>query len=377
MENLKVALLLHFYQPWWQFPNVLAKVASECYRPILEIVEKMPGFCFSANINYSLIELLDGGHDDIVSGFKDFSENGKIELLGSTAYHPIMPLIPQNMQMVQMIADTQLKRALWGIERNCGGIFLPEMAWSQGILPNLKACGYKWTVIDDTAFACQYGKRNVPYNRISSLQGFKVFLRSNYWSNMIAYDKIGFQEFRDKMGYEMSDWAGNNPAYLFLSLDAETFGHHHPGLIENFLKPILEDWGGGGKRILAPIEEIGRSFPAWDLIKIEDGSWATTEDDYYFDNPYPFWNSKTNPHHQNLWRLVNIALEHREKFGAAWNCLKAVSSCGWWWISGRPHWKPELMKFNACSAMEVINQFGSSEERGRAKEIFEKLISLK
>ena len=30
MENLKIGLLLHFYQPWWQFPKVLEQIVAQC-----------------------------------------------------------------------------------------------------------------------------------------------------------------------------------------------------------------------------------------------------------------------------------------------------------------------------------------------------------
>lgn len=390
MENLKIGLLLHFYQPYWQFPHVLAKIVNECYRPVLSLVKKTPGFCFSANMNYSLLELLDrdfgkelGCHIldhtflDVIEGFRRAVENGKIELLGSTAYHPIMPLVPKNLQMVEMIADIQLKRALWGIKKNCNGIFLPEMAFSQNILPNLKACEYKWTVLDDEVFRIEY-RNQVPYNRIVSLQGFKIFLRSNHWSNKIAHGKLPtFEMMRRKMEHEIPNWTKNQPAYFIIALDTETFGWHYQDLVGNFLEPLIKEWGSEGKGILSPFEEINRNFPSWDLIRIADGSWATSEDDFWKDDPFPLWKSKFNEHHQNLWRLVNMALKYNETPGASWDCLKIVSSCHWWWIS-RAQWKPKFMKIGASKAMEVINRFSpGEEEKKEAKNIFEKLIVLK
>src|SRR3989338_4050003 len=116
MKNLKVGLLLHFYQPWWQYPCVLKEIAEQCYRPILRVIERAQGFCFSMNINYSLLELLNMEHSDVVAGFKNATNAGKIELLGSTTYHPIMPLVSSDMRMAQMKIDMQLKRTFCGIE---------------------------------------------------------------------------------------------------------------------------------------------------------------------------------------------------------------------------------------------------------------------
>lgn len=386
MKNLKIGFLLHFYQPWWQAPEILEKIAGECYRPIMELLKKEPGFCFSANVNYSLLELLDGSSRecdddfilsdfrDVIDGFKKAAAERKIELLGSTAYHPIMPLIPKDLQILQMLADGEFKKALWGIERNCGGIFLPEMAWSQNILANLKECGYLWTVLDDVPFKVQYDY--IPFDHIPDIQGgFKTFLRSNYWSNQIAAGRLDFGTFREKLNCEFPRWTGGKPAYLIIALDAETFGHHHPGLVKNFLEPMIKEWGSGD--ILTPLEKIGEIFPIKTLVKINNGSWSTSEDDYWQDNFFPLWNSKFNPHHQNLWRLVNLALRNFGKTGTNLDCLKIVSSCHWWWISGRPWWNPELMKIGARKAMEIIEKFGSPEEIAEAKNIFNNLLVLK
>ncbi len=389
MENLKIGFLLHFYQPWWQFPHVLKEIVNRCYYPILKLVEETPGFCFSANINYSLLELLNRDYTEtldgfildhdfhyVISRFKKAVEEKKIELLGSTVYHPILPLIPKNIQIVEMAADTQFKRMLWGIEKNCGGIFLPEMAFSRSIVPNLQSCGYKWTLADDEPFRVQCGY--VPFDRIPAIDGFQIFLRSNLWSNLIAQGKLfNFEFMRRRMEREIPDWTKNQPAYLILALDAETFSWHCKDLIGNLLEPLIKEWGSSGQQILIPFEEIINKFEPWNLCSMISGSWATSEEDIRNGDFYPLWKLKSNIHHQNLWRLVEMALKYAETPGANWDCMKIVSSCHWWWISRRPEWRPEFMKFGARKAFEIIRQYGTPEEIAEAKKIFEKLDSLK
>jgi hypothetical protein len=177
--------------------------------------------------------------------------------------------------------------------------------------------------------------------------------------------------------YEFPRWTKNRPAYLVIALDAETFGHHHSGLTKNFLEPMLKEWGSGGKGILTPIGKIAELFPARPLVKINDGSWSTSEEDYFRDNPFPFWNSKFNPHHKKLWELTNLALRYFGNPGTNLDCLKIVSSCHWWWISGRPWWNPEFMKIGARKAMRIIERHGSAGEIAEAEKIFRKLDTLK
>ncbi len=376
MENLKIGFLLHFYQPWWQFPRVLTEIVKKCYRPVLWLADNLPGFCFSANVNLSLLELLDREYTrGVIGQLRRLVSDRKIELLGSTAYHPIMPLIPGKMRIEQMKMDAQVKKSLWDIKKNCNGIFLPEMAWSRNILPDLKHCGYKWTVIDDEQFRIQCGY--VPFGHIPSVDGFKVFLRSRYWSNRISFDQMDFGQFNRRISEEIPKWTGNKPAYLILAMDAETFGYHSKKLLERFLIPMVKEWGSGGSGILTPLEEIGRNFSSKDLLTIDDGSWSAVEKDYRENNVFPLWKSKYNPHHYDLWQLVNMALKYADRSSAILDCMQMVSSCHWWWISRMPEWKPEFMKFGARKALEVICQYGTQEEIIEAKNIFEKLLALK
>ena len=121
MENLKIGLLLHFYQPWWQSPAILHKIVNQCYRPILELVNSSDRFCFTANINLSLLELLDNSFTDVIEGFREAVEKGKIELMGSPAHHPILPLIPEFLQRAQIQADKEDKQKRFGLKPNSKG----------------------------------------------------------------------------------------------------------------------------------------------------------------------------------------------------------------------------------------------------------------
>jgi len=304
-----------------------------------------------------------------------------------------MPLISQDMQIAQMEIDSRLKKALWVIEKNCSGIFLPEMAFSGSIIGNLKKFGYRWTLIDDEVFRIQYNNY-VPFSEIVCFGDFSFLMRSNYWSNQIASGRFDFRCIRQKMDSDIPQWVEREtnrlkietetPAwtrekniYLILAMDAETFGHHHKDLIERFLSPMLEAWGESGSGILMPLEEILRNFPSWHPAgAVLDTTWATTEDDARKGDFYPLWNFRLNSHHKNLWQLVNIALRYMNKPGASWDCMKMVSSCHFWWIS-RARWNPEFMKIGAIKAMNIASRFGSKEEKEEAKEIFGKLMELK
>jgi len=373
VENLKIGFLLHFYQPWWQrqFPAVLRKISDQSYRPILRLLNDIDGFCFTANINLSLLELLENDFSDVRSGFKDAVDGGKIELTGSPAQHPILPLIPEFLQRAQIEDDGKRKESQFGIKRNCRGFYLPEMAFRRSDVGLLKELGYKWTVIDDEPFVAVYGSASVPFNHMIVWNGFKTYMRSGLWSNKISSGKYSFYDIKAQMEHELGQWVRNEPAYLIIAMDGETFGHHHGHLIDQFLRPMLEEWAGNK---IVPIETLEQSFPWRSVQYLPDGSWSTSAEDIRKNDPYPLWNSRFNRYHYMLWKLVNSGLNYFEQCED--DCFKMTSSCHWWWISGRPYWEPEFMKFGAKKAIEIVRQYGSLEEVNTAEKLYKDLKEL-
>jgi len=389
--EIKIALLLHFYQPWWQYQSVLERIVNECYRPILNILKNVNGFCFSVNANYALFELLEkAGFDDVICGFKTAAKLGKIELLGSTAYHPIMPLIPDFLQRASLEKDALLKQKYFGIEKNCNGVYLPEMAFSQKAISLLKSMGYNWTIIDDEQFDFEYGY--APHDHIISLDDFKIFFRSRLWSNRISFFEIPtFEKLWERMKYEIPIWTQNKPLYIILAMDAETFGHHSKDKnnIQDILIPMIAKLRRDN--IIISFEELMNKFPVKIISHICDGSWSTTKNDLRHNCAFPLWNY--NKHHKDLWKLANIAfdcstLSHYydqllddydpSQSNLLNDCMKIATSCHWWWLAKEQgNWDPEFAKFGARLAFEIIKKFGNHEKIEKAEKLFKKIESLK
>lgn len=370
MENLRLGLLLHFYQPWWQFPAVLQKITEQCYRPILKLVNEINGFCFTANINLSLLDLLEKDFPDVITGFREAIAAGKIELMSSPAQHPILPLIPEFLQRAQIEDDENRKSGQFGIKRNCQGFYLPEMAFSRNDIELFRSYGHWWSVIDDGLFMTQDVSGSPPFDRIITYNGFKMFMRSRFWSNLISFDHPSFNDLRSKMEHDIPPWTKNAPAYLTIAMDAETFGHHPGDLLERLLKPMLYEWAGSR---ISSLEDISQNFPTHRVPYIPDSSWSTSADDLVRSDPYPLWKSRFNIYHLKLWELVNMALEYFEHDRQS--CLMMTSSCHWWWIS-RDHWNPDFMVRGAKKAIELIRAHASKDEADRAERIYRELREL-
>jgi len=376
-SGIKVGLLLHFYQPWWQFEDVLARIADECYRPIFRWLETRPGFAFSANINWSLLELLrKHGHDDLVASMAQAVSRGKVELFGTAAHHPILPLLEDEESARQIAHDRDSKKAIGFPDRNCDGFYLPEYAYSSAVIKPLKTAGFQFTVTDDAIFGAQHGY--VPFERIPRTNGLMVFLRSRKWGNAIAGGSYDFDRFNAEFVHGIRSWFGGRDGYVILATDAETFGHHHKRLIEWLLKPMIENWAKPHSPVdIAPFHRLAAMFDQdWNNVSLPPGSWSTEAHDFVRGDHFPLWNSPGNIYHEALWNLVKVARQYGSIPEAKEDVLKMLSSCCWWQVSGRPNFNPRLMMLGARKALEIIHRFADPAKIYEGQQAYDALLRL-
>jgi len=376
-SNIKVGLLLHFYQPWWQFSDVLARIADECYRPIFRWLDAYPGFAFSANINWSLLELLRrDGHDDVIDSMRRAVHRRKVEIFGTAAHHPILPLSTDAEIERQIARDREGKLSLGFPESDCGGFYLPEYAFAGQVAGPLKRSGFTFTVADDASFSAQHGY--VPFDHIPKVNGLAVFLRSRNWGNAISWGQYDFDRFDREFVHGMRSWFRGQPGYIILATDAETFGHHHKKLIDWLLRPMVENWAKDGSPVeIAPFQrlyEIYGSRP--NGAAVPPSSWSTEPGDFVTGNHFPLWNSPDNLYHRALWKLVNLARRYGDTPGVKEDVLKMLSSCCWWQVSGRPNFNPRLMMIGARLATEIIAKAADESAKREGREAFEQLVRL-
>lgn len=375
--DIKIGLLLHFYQPWWQFPATLASIADECYRPIFRWLEKFPRFALSANINWSLIELLRAnGHDDLLALMAGAVRRRQVELFGTAAHHPIMPLL-NGMEMGRQIAHDAFRKNEAGFPAaTCGGFYLPEYAFGREVIGPLKEAGWQFTVADDALYAARHGR--VPFETVPRVDGLGVFLRSRLWGNALSQGKYDFDRFAAEFVPQIGDWFAGHGGYVILATDAETFGHHHKNGFEHLLKPLVERWTVAGTEAdIVPFDWLWNRFPTdRAAADVPPGSWSTEHSDAVALNHFPLWNSPDNVYHQTLWRLINLARPLGAKAEVYDDTLKALSSCSWWQVCGRPSFSPGLMMKGADKALEVVNRVGDDATRREAHGLYETLLRL-
>lgn len=408
------APVLHFYQPPTQFPDVLKRICHESYRPLIEVLGEFTRARASVNITGSLTQMLiDCGHLDVVDGLRRLAEDGRIELVGSAMYHPILPLIPVAEIVRQIELNRAANRRAFGDVYAPVGFFPPELAYDAPVAEAAERTGHRWILA--SGIACNEPWPLDVVHRVNDHPGVAVFFRDDIISNRISFKNTDGFHFIDDLRSRTSLAA----AYVVTAMDAETFGHHVADWERLFLahvyaqfddepgpqplelpssvdlatrhRQILETTAPRpGELRVATVTDLLDSFPAGRPTTPRASSWSTSGEDLARGVPYPLWDDPANRVHALLWRHLRISLElvdlasrtnvpeGRAFVDIARGLLdRALHSCQFWWASRRPMWDLNMIERGLAeqraviiNAMKAVAMSGAQGPRLEAEDRF-------
>jgi len=297
-----LCFLLHFYQPSNQFGYVTKKVTQECYIPLIKSIKSDKRIKISANFPLSLLDQLDCyGFDWLIRDIKELVDAGRIELVGSAAYHPLLTKIPQDFIDKQVILNESSLAHYFGTNRDfegescftikgLRGFFPPEMAVNREVLEVLGGLGYEWVSVDE--FCLPKDSRGIlkdgfVYSLGSQIP--KLIIRNRELTDLVSF----------KRDLNMSAIVAEilkDSADKLVALDAETFGHHYKDgvyLFESIISDVFEK-GVGISTISEAVQESG----AVNVEHINESTWSSTEGEVY-----PLWENKRSKINTALWFL--------------------------------------------------------------------------
>ena len=371
------AQLLHFYQPPTQIHSVLDRISDESYRPLIDVFRANPNARASININGVLTQMLaDHGKSDIIKGLAGLAEEGKIEFTGTAKYHPILPLIPQDEVIRQIIDNQQTNQKLFGSAFRPKGFFPPEMCYSRNIVEPILSTGHQWVITSGIACPVAWPLDTIHF--IGSPRGaLTVFFRDDVLSNRISFREV------DPAGFikHLTVFAGEkDDIYVVTAMDAETYGHHikkwEKGFLDTLYK-LLRDSAvlqtglrAADNHQIVPvtISELLEHFQTGSPIAPRPSSWSTTEEDIKAGNPYPLWDSPSNELHKLLWEHLNMTIEFVDEAGHNADNDASIKMAGiarelldpalhsdqFWWASKRPHWEINMINRGLMLQQECL-----------------------
>ncbi len=375
---------LHFYQPANIDAFNIVEATEKSYERIIRALERHPNIKFTINITGCLfLRWEELGYLDLIKRIKKLVDKKQVELTGSAAYHPILPLIPAKEIKWQIKENEKILRKHFGKNFKPQGFFMPEMAFSEEAAEIIKSHGYKWLFLDEIAFN---GKlKQIKFNKIfkDKKSGIKIVFRSRKLSKSYVPDTI--------LKLLKANDNPNNNHFNHLAItatDGELYGLRH------------EDPTGKFEHLLSQKElstlttsEYIKQVKEVKQIKPKKCSWESMEIELKQGKPYFLWYDKDNDIQMKLWQLANLAYETTEKFEqdkdykwARWHLTRGLASCTFWWASAKDFrlfgpisWSPDEIERGGnelIRSIRALDDVTTRETKIKAEKLYIKIKQM-
>ena len=134
----------HLYQPANSPIERIKEAVDKSYARLTRLMLEHPQLKFTANISGCLLERLqEAGYIEIINDWKALVKSGRLELVGSAAYHAFLPFVSEEEVRYQIKRQEELSLEVLGVDIKGGGFFFPEMAYTPALAKLVKSLGYK------------------------------------------------------------------------------------------------------------------------------------------------------------------------------------------------------------------------------------------
>ncbi len=352
---------LHFYQPANLEKEKLSEAVVNSYEHILKLLQNNPNFKITANFTGGLLDRLatDLGRQDLLAGFAEMINCGQLEVVGSAAYHALLPLVSKREVIFQIKEQERLLKKHFGIKKP-RGFFLPELAYSNEVARLIKKLGYEWIVVDEITLN---GKLDGVFGG--------VFVDKNSGLKVLARNRVVSESFVPETLLKNVNTFANKD--VITATDAELYGLRHVdtnGELEELVKIInvtteLYSVYVNKEKISGEVELI-------------DSNWQSSIADLAIGQSFKLWKENGNQIHDELWKLANLAEKLFYKYKkdeniwwSRWHLSRGLQSCAWWWASrhdfrsvfGPLAWSPDEVERGVNELIRSIRSLEKSTDK--------------
>ncbi|MFH1822277.1 MAG: hypothetical protein ABH830_01100 [Patescibacteria group bacterium] len=354
---------LHLYQPVNVDGHIIKEATEMSYLRIIRGLEEHPNIKFTLNITGCLfLRWEELNYFDLIKRIKNLVKRGQIELVGSAAYHPLLPLIPEIEAKKQIKENEKIIKKYLGKNFQTKGFFLPEMAFSEKIAKLIKKFGYQWVILDEISYN---GKLNqVDYSQVfkDKASGLKIVFRNRQLSK--SYVPQTILDLIKKQNY-------CNP--VITATDGELYGLRHNDPTAEFEKLLSSN-----KLETLTISKFINNNRAVKKIKQPlAASWESTPEELKAGKPYSLWYDKENDIQMQIWQLANLAYQTIEQYRndlnyswARWHLVRGLASCSFWWASAKDFrlfgpisWSPDEIERGINELIRAMRALDNPETR--------------
>ncbi len=359
---------LHIYQPPTLEKELLVRITQEAYLNIIKILKQNPKHKITLNITACLTEYLNQvGFTKLIDDIKFLAQRGQIELTGSAAFHPLLPLLPDKEIIRQIKVNDEINKKYFGTAYHPQGFYLPEMAYSTKVARIIKRLGFKWIILDEIALDGKINNGHINYEQKYKIKkiGLNVIFRNRRISQTFVPKTV------DKLLKQ-----NKSPKVIITATDGEIYGHKHIDH-QQILKKVLKN----KNLTTATISEFLTSHRQENKVEVLNSTWESTPHELKQKNYYSLWSHPKNKTHQKLWRLANFALALNYKslkdpnhFASRLHLEKGLASCTFWWASGKdfkmfnpPAWNPAEVEKGALELLRSVRSLIDTSFKNKIK----------
>ncbi len=314
---------LHLYQPASIESYYVEEAVKKSYRRLFNLLEKKEELKMTMNISACLLERLNNeGYADLIIRIKKLIDCGRLELVGSAAFHPFLPRMNKNEIIWQIKYQEKVLKNLFNLSKP-KGFFIPEMAYHKKVAKIVAELGYKWIILDEITYN---GEEKLEKEKIykDKSSGLDIIFRNRKLSSIYPPDEL--KRLRRKKDL---------PEAIITGVDGELYGLRHldPGAE---LERIVF-WSN--LKTATVSEYIKQSHERIDC-SLRSSSWESTEEELKNNNPYALWDDPKNTIHKKLWDfsdlVIKIGEENLNDKGYKeyrWHLSRGLASCWFWWAS--------------------------------------------
>jgi len=359
---------LHIYQPPTLEKELLVRITQEAYLNIVEVLKNNPQHKITLNITACLTEYLNQvGFTKLIDDIKVLAANGQIELTGSAAFHPLLPLLPEIEIIRQIKVNDEINKKYFGEAYHPQGFYLPEMAYSEAVAKIVKAAGFKWIILDEIALDGEINDQHINYEQKYKLKkiGLNVIFRNRRLSKTFVPESI--EGLLNK---------SDIPQVVVTATDGEIYGHKYIDQQQIFNRVLQNK-----KLVTATISEFLAGEHQEKKVSVLPSTWESTPTELAQGIYYSLWQHPKNRTHRKLWKLANFALKLNYKsltdpnhFASRLHLEKGLASCTFWWASGKdfklfsdPAWNPTEVEKGALELLCSVRSLVATSFRNKIK----------
>src|SRR5262245_7591695 len=126
-KHVSLGLVLHNHQPVGQSGDVFEEIYERSYELMIAALERHPGVRVGLHYTGSLLDWLRENKPDFMQRIRALVAWGQVEVLSGGYYEPILPSIPDDSKLTQILKLTESVRHDFGYEAT--GMWLAERVW--------------------------------------------------------------------------------------------------------------------------------------------------------------------------------------------------------------------------------------------------------